>query len=157
MDTQSQEHLKQAGEIISLRNKWRECWGMEVVIGFSEVAIIFDLGQILYPPWAWPQSSVKRTHPAWYCPPHWVVDDAMDDYIKCVLKKKEVTPGSSEMQMPTEDELVTEMLEPEKGEMEAFLTPGATETQRHQHGGTETAHRHRVFQFSSKKSSRYGF
>lgn len=52
MDTQSQEHLKQAGEIISLRNKWRECWGMEVVIGFSEVAIIFDLGQILYPPWS---------------------------------------------------------------------------------------------------------
>ena len=33
------------------------------------------------------------------------------NYIKCVLKKKEVTPGSSEMQMPTEDELVTEMLE----------------------------------------------
>ena len=25
---------------------------MEVVIGFSEVAIIFDLGQILYPPWS---------------------------------------------------------------------------------------------------------
>lgn len=36
------------------------------------------------------------------------------NYIKCVLKKKEVTPGSSEMQMPTEDELVTEMLESEK-------------------------------------------
>lgn len=38
------------------------------------------------------------------------------NYIKCVLKKKEVTPGSSEMQMPTEDELVTEMLEPEEGD-----------------------------------------
>ena len=38
------------------------------------------------------------------------------NYIKCVLKKKEVTPGSSEMQMPTEDELVTEMLESEKEE-----------------------------------------
>lgn len=29
-------------------------------MGFSEVAIIFDLGQILFPPWSLPTSSVKR-------------------------------------------------------------------------------------------------
>lgn len=30
------------------------------MIGFSEVAIIFDLGQILYPPWSLATSSMKR-------------------------------------------------------------------------------------------------
>lgn len=60
METQSQEHLKQAGKITSLRNKWRGCWGREVVIGFSEVTIIFDLGKSCTLPGAWPQSSVKR-------------------------------------------------------------------------------------------------
>ena len=60
METQSQEHLKQAGKITSLRNKWRGCWGREVVIGFSEVTIIFDLGKSCTLPGAWPQSSVKQ-------------------------------------------------------------------------------------------------
>lgn len=30
------------------------------MIGFSEVAIIFDLGQILYPPWSLATSCMKR-------------------------------------------------------------------------------------------------
>ena len=59
METQSQGHLRQAGEITSLRNKWRGAGGREAVIGFSEVAIIFDLGQILYLPWSLAPLSVK--------------------------------------------------------------------------------------------------
>lgn len=151
METQSQEHLKRAGEITSLRNKWRECWWKRVVVWFSEVSVVFDLRKILYPPWGLVAPSVKWDASTWCHPPHWVVDMIpWMTHIKSVLMKKEVTPWSSEMQIPREVKLVTKVLN-QRRKMKG-ATGTAPPTWRHRN----TDHCLQVLEFFLKKL-KYGF
>lgn len=100
MEAQSQEHLNGSGEITSLRKRWG-CWGKWIALGFIEVTVLFDLRQFLDLPWVLVSPSVKWDPFAWSCPAHWAVEVIpRKNYIKGILKKKEMTTWSSEVQIP---------------------------------------------------------